>query len=230
MRPTLPAMSSRTGAATRRGDIMLDIEIIEEPSALATDVVSVAEMKRHIGGITSVHDTLISEIIEDAVDKLGGFGGELNRTILPTTYKRYLDCFPGLDECLKPKPILIPYSPLISVTAITIEDGSSPDNEMDSDDYIVRKGMLVPEIHPVDAWPIVTTAPRAVSVTYRCGYAEYPKALKRMVKFLAAHYFENREATILEQGKTLIDRRTLFAMDDLRAALRIPVSYDDWNE
>lgn len=209
---------------------MLDIEIYAAPTAVATDIVSVAEMKRHlrISPTITAHDTQIGEILEEVVDKLHGFHGELNRCILPTTFKRYLDEFPGLDSAGVPKPILLPYPPLISVLAVTTEDGSSPDNDMDPADYVVRSGMLVAEIHPVDEWPAVDPAPRAVSVTYRAGYTTYPPVLKRTIKFLGAHYFENAEATVLEQNKTLIDRKVLFGMDDLRAALRVPVSYDDW--
>ncbi|AMX93625.1 MULTISPECIES: hypothetical protein [Mesorhizobium] len=211
---------------------MLDIEIVTPPTDEATDIVSVAELKRHlrISSTIAAHDTLLGEILEDVVDKLHGIGGELNRTLLTTTYKRYMTKFPGNDECGKPLPILLPYPPLISLGAIMIEDGSSPDNVVDSADYVVKSGMLVPEVHPVSAWPSVTAAPRAVSVTYTAGYAEHNGKVKRMVKFLAGHYFENTEATILEQNKTLISRNVLFAMDDLRAALKISNSYDSFNE
>lgn len=211
---------------------MLDIEIVTPASDEATDIVSVAELKRHLGISSTItaHDTLLGEILDDVVDKLGGIGGELNRTLLVTGYKRYLTKFPGNDESGNPLPILLPYPPLISLGAITIEDGSSPDNIVDSADYVVKSGMLVPEIHPVSTWPSITAAPRAVSVTYTAGYVEPNFKVKRMIKFLSGHYFENRESSVLEQNKTLISRNVLFAMEDLRAALKISNSYDNWNE
>lgn len=211
---------------------MLDIEIYEAPTAVATDILSVAELKRHLrmSPTITAHDTLLGEIITDVVDKLGGIGGELNRSILPVTLKRYMKNFPGNDADGNPLPIQIPYPPLISVLAITTEDGSSPDNDMATSDYVVKKGMLVPEIHPVTVWPTIESAPRAVSVTFRCGYTDVPGKLARMVKFLAGHYFENTEATVLEQNKTLISRDVLYAMNDLRAALKIPLAHDNWNE
>lgn len=211
---------------------MLDIEITEAPTEIGTDVVSLAEMKRHLGISPTItaHDVLIQEMIEDTVDKLHGMRGELNSTLLPTTYKRYLWKFPGDDESGNPLPIQIPFGPLISVLAVTTEDGSSPDNTMDTGDYTVRSGMIVPEIHPNDIWPTVTSAPRAVSVTFRCGYTTYPPRLKRLVKIMTAHFFENREATVLEPNKTLIDRKVLYANEALVASLRIPLAHDDWNE
>lgn len=214
---------------------MLDIDIEVAPTQTALDVVSVAEMARHIRISSTLAANaqwagMLTDAITDSVDKLHGIGGELNRTVLPTTYRRYISRFPTNDECGKPRPILIPYPPLIQVLGITIEDGSSPDNVVDETSYIVKPGMLIPEIHPVDAWPTMTAGPRAVSILYRCGYSIFPPKLKRFVKFLGAHYIENPEASILEMNKTLIDRNVLFALDDLRAALKISNGYDDWNE
>ncbi|MER9768876.1 hypothetical protein NKJ09_22750 [Mesorhizobium sp. M0189] len=214
---------------------MLDLEVVTAPTAPATDIVSSAELGRHMGLSASLAANaqwanILTDAITDAVDKLDGIGGELNRTLMPRTYQRFITKFPGKDECGNPKPILLPYPPLIRVDAITIEDGSSPENVIDPADYVVKSGMLIPEIHPIAAWPSITAGPRAASITYTAGYSEYPGKLRRMIKFLAAHYCENREATVMEMNKTLIDRKVLFALDDLRAALRISPSYDDWNE
>lgn len=212
---------------------MLDIEVIVEPTDTALDVLSVADMKKHlrISSTNTSLDDVIEAAIEDAVDKLDGRGGELNRSILVRTYKRYMSNFPGDDADGNPLPILLPFPPLVSVLAVTTEDGSSPANDLVvTTDYVVKSGMLVPEIHPVTVWPTVTSAPRAVSVTYTAGYTTFPPKLLRMIKFLASHYIENTEATVLEQNKTLISRNVLYAMDDLRAALRVPLDYSDWNE
>lgn len=211
---------------------MLDIEVIVPPNDTGLDIVSRADMKKHlrISATVTKLDDVIDQAVTDAADKLHGVTGELNRTLFPTTFKRYLSKFPGNDKDGKPLPIQIPYPPLLQFIGITIEDGSSPENVVDEASYVVKSGMLVPEIHPRTSWPTVTPAPRAISITYRNGYDEYPPKLARMIKFLAAHYIENAEATILEQNKTLIDRNVLFAMDDLRAALKVPLGYDDWNE
>jgi hypothetical protein len=65
-------------------------------------------------------------------------------------------------------------------------------------------------------------------VTYKAGYTSYPPNIKRYVKILAAHIMENPEATILEPRQMQINRKVEFGVESLRAALRIPVSYDDW--
>lgn len=210
---------------------MLDIEVISGPSGSALDIVSIAEMGRHIRlsatAIATSHWTgLLTDAITDAVDKLDGIGGELNRTILRRTYKRYMSTFPSAYQATIP----LPFPPLIRVIGVHIEDGNSPETEVDAADYVIRTGTLVGEIEARTYWPSVEREARAVSITYECGYTVVPPKLKRMVKILAGHYVENAEATILEQNKTLIDRKVLFAMDDLRASLKVPNSYDDWAE
>src|SRR3546814_531429 len=142
--------------------------------------------------------------------------------VLPCTVNRYLNGFPS-----RGKPIFLPYPNLIDVDAVTIEDGSSPVNNLATSAYTVSK-TLIGEIYAVGDWPLVTTGPRAVSVTYQAGYTEYSPKLKRLVKILAAHFLENPEASVMEPRQMQINRKVEFGVDALRAALRIPISYDDW--
>ncbi|TCU34159.1 hypothetical protein [Rhizobium azibense] len=206
---------------------MLDIEIVTPPSQTALDVVSVAEFARHLHLSATLRNNAdwianMTDVLKEALDKIHGLSGELNRMVLPCTIKRYLTSFPK-DGC----PIYLPYPDLISLDAITIEDGSSPANNLDPASYI-KTNTLVPEIYAVGSWPTVVAAPRAVSVTYKAGYETYPFNIKRYVKILAAHMMENPEATILEPRQMQINRKVEFGVESLRAALRIPVSYDDW--
>jgi hypothetical protein len=206
---------------------MLDIEIITPPTQTALDVVSVDEFARHLRLSVTLRNNAtwianMTDAIKEAVDKLHGFDGELNRMVLPCTVKRYLTSFPEAG-----KPIYLPYPDLITFDAITIEDGASPPNNIDQSSYVVTK-TLVPEVYAVTAWPQIASGPRAISVTYKAGYTSYPPNIKRYVKILAAHIMENPEATILEPRQMQINRKVEFGVESLRAALRIPVSYDDW--
>lgn len=202
---------------------MLDIITVQEPIETALDVVSVAELARHLRLSPTLRNNAtwvanMTDALTEVVDKLDGLEGELNRTILPRVWKLYLTKFP------KAGPIYLPYPNIISVDAITIEDGATvvPDT-----DYVVNNS-LIAEIYPTVRWPDATFGPRAVSVTYTAGYEEYPPKLKRLVKILAAHYLENPEATINEPRQMQINRRVDFGVESLRAALRVPVTYDDW--
>ncbi|WPE19957.1 hypothetical protein [Shinella zoogloeoides] len=207
---------------------MLDIEIIEGPSDTGLSVVTLDEFARHLrlsARLRTNPDWILNmtDALNEAVDKLHGLSGELNRMVLPCKVRRYLRSFPSTG-----RPILLPYPDVISVEAITIEDGGSPANDLPAAAYTVEKGKLIPEIHAIGSWPSVVAGPRAVSVTYRAGYREYPFRLKRLVKTLAAHALENPEATINEPRQMAVNRKVDFGVSDDRAALRIPVSYDDW--
>jgi hypothetical protein len=207
---------------------MLDIEIVTQPTQTALNVVSRDEFASHLRLSPSLRNnaTWIANMeaaLKEAVDDLHGFSGSLNRMVLPCTVKRYLTGFPA-----RGKPILLPYPDLINVVAVTIEDGSSPANNLPTTSYKVSKGTLIGEVWAVNDWPQVTRGPRAVSVTYEAGFAEYPHQLKRLVKIMAAHFMENPEATINEPRQMQINRKVEFGVEALRSAFRIPVSYDDW--
>lgn len=208
---------------------MLDVEIVTAATDVATDIVSLADMKKHIRLSTSNTrlDDVVTSAIEDAVAKLQR---DLNRTLMPVTWRRYMDRFPVNNRDGSPRPILLPFPPLISVDKITIEDGSSPSNDLATSTYKVKTGMIVGEIWPVTTWPSLESGPRAISVTFQAGYQDYPNDLKRAIKFLAAHYIDNAEATVIDGRLSQVSKKVEFGLDSLIAGLRVPVSYDDWNE
>lgn len=207
---------------------MLDVEVLTPPTAPVTDVVSVQEFARHLRLSPTLRNNAdwianMETALTEALDKLEGPGGELNRSIRPCTLRRYLSGFPARNGIIQ-----LPYPNLIKVNGIVF--GASGEI-LDDADYIVG-GELVAEITPSSSWPGVSRGKRAMYVEYEAGYADskYPPQLKRMVKILAAHYLENPEASINEPRQMAINRATDFGMEDLRASLRVPYAYDDWNE
>lgn len=216
---------------------MLDLEIIDAGSLDGTDIVGLPEMKRHLRIKGTQSDADITACIIEAADKMHGRDGELNRTIFPTTYRMYLSNYPdlvvGTRIYSRAGIIRLPYPPLIAVTSINTEDGASPPTAVDAATYVVKTGTLVPEIHlkAGETWPQIDRTPRAASITFTAGYADsaYPPKLKRLIKIMAAHYFENIEATINEPRQMMVNRQISFGVQDLRAALRIPLSYENWD-
>lgn len=201
---------------------MFDLEVVEEPVKTALDVVTLAEMKRHLRIKNTSFDGDITDLIKEAVDKLDWVGGELNRCILPRTVVRYLERWP------KKGVIRLPYPPLIEVQSVSYITGDSPPPAVDSGSYVVNATYIGEISLKSGSWPSVIEGPRAIAVRYRAGYETFPSALKRMVKILAAHYFENGEATINEPKQVMVNRQVLFGMEDLRAKFKIANSYDDW--
>lgn len=207
---------------------MLDLEIVTAPSDDGLSIVSRADMKVDLRITHTALDTEIDACVQEAADLFHGRDGELNRTLFPTTYVRYLSGFPESGR------IRLPYPPLIEVSSISYinEDGDSPMSVVPSTDYIVRVDNMIPEIVLLDSaeWPETAEHPRAVAVTYRAGYTSYPRQLKRLVKLQASHFFYQKEPTLNDRVQSMVSRKVEFARDHLVANLRVPVSYDDWED
>jgi hypothetical protein len=209
---------------------MLDLELVTPPTDDVTDIVDIPELRRHlrISPSNTAHDEELKEVLEEVVSKLEGRDGELNRSIRPCTWRRWLPRFP-----LYSRVVQLPYPPLLSVESVYY-GGDSPQEMLAETDYIVRLiggHGVVGEIELLRTltWPSISPAnARGVAITYRAGYTTYPPVLKRMIKIMLGHYWENREATINENRVMQINRAMAFGMQDLRSALRVPVAMDDW--
>lgn len=115
-----------------------------------------------------------------------------NRTYLSTTRTLVLDHFPSSRE------IIMPYSPLSSVTSIAYIDTDGVSQTMTaSTDYEVDTSHEPGRIYLAysASWPTPRTIPNAVTITYVGGYGtaeDVPERIKLAVKMLVAHWFELR--------------------------------------
>jgi hypothetical protein len=210
---------------------MLDLELVMPPTENGLQILSLVQAKKHlrISATNTAMDDEISEAIEEVGDKLHGIDGDLNRTVFPCTWRRYLRSFPERGGVIR-----LPYPPLIEVLDISYGTGS-PQETVDPASYFVRVRDMIPEIvltDPGGRWPSLSgvNSHRAVSVTWNAGYEDgkYPEKLRRLVKILVGHYFENKEATINDARQNMTNRAIEFGVEDLRTSLRVPVAYDNW--
>lgn len=220
---------------------MLDLEITVDATDDPTDVVSVAEMRRHLKIPTTItaYDAELADYIASALGILEGPGKELNRSIRAVTYTRYLNKFPdlvnsrGKVKATLGGPIRLPYPDLIEVVSITIP-GDSPEETVEASTYVVKRQPMVPELWPVTRWPVVVEQERAIAITYRAGYTDYSVTtgvmpmIRQYIKMLAGHYFETREITENESRMLAINRKVEFGGDYLRNILQVPKAMDDW--
>ncbi len=118
-----------------------------------------------------------------------------NRAYLTQTWNMYLDRFPPV--------INPPYAPLQTAT-IKYYDSNGVQQELSDTLYSVyikqEPGRIIPVFGQV--WPAVRSIPNTVEVVYVAGYgatrASTPESVKGAIKFLVAHWFENREEVILQ--------------------------------
>lgn len=202
----------------------MDIEVLPltpEPNPL--DFVTVDQMKEHLRIKHGALDSQIRDAIRDAVTYLHGPEGRTRRTLLRTKYRLYM-------KALDCSFIELPFPPLVSVESIGYLDTSNVAQTVPTENYLVRTQTLFGSIEllqPYD-WPVTRAQyPRAAFIDFTAGYTPttFPDQLKRAVKFLAAHYIENTEATINEPRQMQINRKVEFALDSILDNYAVPHNY-----
>ena len=99
-----------------------------------------------------------------------------------------------------PASIVLPRSPVQSVTSITYLDTDRVEQTLDAANYFVSPAAIIyPAISA--SWPLTADVSGAVTVTYQAGYGaaatDVPDPIQEAIKQLAAHFYENREATLV---------------------------------
>lgn len=207
---------------------MLDIEIVTRPGIQDwRAIVDRDEFKLHIRMLSDSLDPELEQALKSAID----YCSILNRSLLPTEYKRYLTEFPSTGI------IRLPYPPLRQVQSLKYLDGNSATQTLSSTKYIIRNDGSGPaeiEFIDKDSLPDTATHPRALTVSFTAGYGSeagqvpVPHNLKRLVKLLSAHFIENPEATINDARHNAFSRKIEFGADELIKSLRIMPEYGDW--
>jgi len=169
-------------------------QIITEPSI---EPVTTAEQKSHMRVDISTDDTLIENLVKSAriiIEKLTGL------KLISQVWKLVLDEFPSEDY------IELPYWPVISVDEIKTIDVDETEAVFSSDNYVTDLISIPATItlkddqewtDPAAGYQVVN----GVEIKFTCGYgtsaADVPEPLKLAIKMLAAHFYENREATAI---------------------------------
>lgn len=134
--------------------------------APAETPVSLAQCKAHLKVEHSDDDAIIAGYLDSAVAELDGYSGLLGRALVAQTWVLHLPAFPS-------SAIELPLPPLIEVTGVTYVDTAGETQDVPAEDMEVLEGpvsWLLPAYGR--RWPgDVRRTPRAVSVTFRCGWA-----------------------------------------------------------
>lgn len=142
---------------------MLDLELVTPPTA---ELVTLAQLRAHLRlDDIEDHDGALAEYLSEAVGALDGYAGTLGRALAQQTWRLYLPRFPA--GCVQ-----LPLPPLISVGGITYVDTTGATQTLAADRYTVLAGEKA-QIHRAygQTWPSVRCVPRAVAVTFTCGWA-----------------------------------------------------------
>lgn len=151
--------------------------------------ISVAQFKLHARITRDDEDGLIAAYITAARKYVET---AQRRQLVTATWRLSLEQFPGWE-------LVLPLSPLQTISSITYVETDGTTQTISSTDYIVdtyrTPGLAVPAYGLV--WPVARCQPNSVRVTFVAGYGDtgstVPETTRQAVRLLASHYYENRE-------------------------------------
>jgi uncharacterized phiE125 gp8 family phage protein len=122
------------------------------------------------------------------------------RAFVTQTWELALECWPDWYW------IGLPYPPLQSVVSVKYIDSVGVEMTMAGTDYVLdtyhEPGRVV--LGHGKIWPSVTLRPGpSVIIRYVAGYGlpvAVPETYKQAIKILVGHYYENREAVVIQAG------------------------------
>ena len=164
---------------------------LEKTTAATGYPVAVSDVKTHSRIVGSSEDTYIQSLIRTAEEHAESYTG---RALLNATYKFYLDRFPPM--------IVLPKTPLVSLTSIKYIDDDGEEQTLASSRYKLHnlERPFILEAHGTN-WPSTRVDMQAVTVEFVAGYgtgaSDIPEGLRHALLFHVAHLFENREPELL---------------------------------
>lgn len=172
----------------------MNIRLVTAP---AEEPVTLDEAKDHLRVDGTDEDALIMGYIKAARRQCELIS---RRAFVTQTWELALEGWPNCGYLVLGNP------PLQSVVSVTYIDSAGVTHTMTSGDYVVdtlsEPGRLLLGYGKV--WPTVTLQPGpAIRVRYVAGYGmpvAVPETYKQAIKLLIGHYYENREAIVIQAG------------------------------
>lgn len=178
--------------------------ILTEITPAAATPVTVGEAKAHSYITTEDEDDLIDRMITTATAMVETMAGI---ALVTQTLELKLLAWPDVEY------IVLPRSPLASVTSVKYTDSGGTENTWSTSNYVVDTASEPGRVW-LDwgcSWPSATLRPGpSIAVRYVAGYGAagaVPNALKSAVLLFFADLYEHREQTVIQPGvtKTTVD-------------------------
>jgi len=173
----------------------MGLTLITGPSS---EPITSTEAKAQTRVDISDDDTLIGTDITAARQHLEGI---TRRAFVEQTWDYTLPAFPA-------GAIVLPIQPVMSVTSISYVDstgatasfsyGTSPDTPKYDVLTDGPRTRIIPKYNLT--WPTTRDHGNAVTVRFVAGYSTVPEDIKKAIKLLVAHYYENREPVAVGSG------------------------------
>lgn len=161
--------------------------------APSVEVVTVAELKEQTRVDFSADDAVLQAILNSAISHVDGYSGVVGRALVSQTWAVSADDFCDVMR--------LPLGDVIAVTSVQYYDTNGASQTASASLYGVYTDALGPfiELKANQSWPSVDGRRDAVTITWTCGYgaaaSNVPAAIRHAIMLLAAHWYENREAS-----------------------------------
>lgn len=168
------------------------IEVDDDDALLAIYITAARQYCEEVTG-----RALLQQTWRLGLERFPQYGWHHNRPSLPG----------GLPHWRTPD-IYLPRPKLIGIASVTYLDLSGNRQTLDPSQYVVDLDGEPARISPALGcfWPPTLWYRAAIQVTYNAGYGSdpstVPAALKLAILQLVAHWYENREATVLPDSGT----------------------------
>lgn len=164
---------------------------------LAGDIalpVSVESCKLDLKIQHNADDELLEDYIAAACALVGGKSGIVGKVLTAETWQLKLRAASGC--------VVLPLSPVQSITSITYFDADNISQSLDVDDFALYGDEDSAFIEPKTGinWPSVYSRRDAITINFVAGFgapADVPKNITRAIRLIVAHWYENRTAVLV---------------------------------
>lgn len=156
--------------------------------------VTVASCKLDLKIQHNADDELLEDYISAACALVGGKSGIVGKVLTAETWELKLR---AASSC-----IVLPLSPVQSITSINYFDSENAAQSLDVDDFALYGDEDSAFIEPKTGvnWPTVFNRRDAITIRFVAGFgapADVPKNITRAIRLIVAHWYENRTAVLV---------------------------------
>ena len=166
--------------------------------------VSVDECKLDLRIDHTYDDSYIESLIEAATEYVGGRDGLLGNKLLINQTWNYSTNGVDSSSCL-----VLPFSPVSSIVSISYYDGDEVLQTLTVSDYNLFTDEDYAYLKPKtdNTWPTIYNRPDGITVQFIAGFgaaaSDVPVNIRKAIRFIVAHWYENRTAITFGQPKEL---------------------------
>lgn len=172
--------------------------ILKKTAAATTEPVSLEQSKAdlRIEDEFTIDDSYIEGLISAATEFVSGPNGITGKALVSQTWTLSQRCPDGNGR------IYFPLTPVVSISSITYFDAANASQNLTVSDFLfyTTEDWAYIEAKPGVSWPGTYRRLDAITVTFVAGFgaaAAVPENIKRAIRLLVAHWYENRVAVVV---------------------------------